>query len=203
MEVPTGTDWPVGTDRALATDRIAALEAEIARLTASESLYRTATLISGRMAWAADAGGAVIAMPEPFATVTGLGEEEAMGDGWLRIVHAEDLADVERAWRAALGSGRRYDHQFRARMADGTYRLMRARAIPMRGEGGRIINWIGTAEDIEDSRQGEQARRDAEERLRQSEELHRYTIELSQQMVFTSGTDGRILSISPRFWEIS
>src|SRR3954447_1151919 len=50
MEVARGTDWRAGTDGPLATDRSAALEAEIAKLTASESLYRTATQLSGRMA---------------------------------------------------------------------------------------------------------------------------------------------------------
>lgn len=187
----------------LEPDRIAALEAEIARLALSERLYRTATQISGRMAWSADAGGAITAMPEPFTTVTGLSEMDALGEGWLRVVHPEDRVAVERAWRAAIASGARYDHQFRARIADGSYRLMRARAVPIRGADACISSWIGTAEDIEDSRQAEQARRDAEERLRESEEVHRYTIELSQQMVFTAAPDGRIFSISPRFWEIS
>ena len=190
-------DVPVGADR------IAALEAEIARLAASESLYRTVTQISGRMAWAADAGGAIIAMPEPFTRVTGLAEADAMGDGWLGVVHPEDREEVEKAWREAVASGAHYDRQFRARVVDGSYRLLRARAVAMRGEDGCIRSWTGTAEDIEESRQAELARRVAEERLRESEELHRYTIELSRQMAFTAAPDGRIFSISPRFWELS
>src|SRR4051812_25770757 len=130
-------DDPVGADR------IAALEAEIARLAASESLYRTATQITGRMAWAADAGGAIVAMPEPFTKLTGLPEADAMGDGWLRVVHPEDREGVAQAWRAAIASGAHYDLQFRARIVDGSYRLMRARAVAMRGEGGCISGWTG------------------------------------------------------------
>ncbi|HEY0625978.1 MAG TPA: PAS domain-containing protein [Allosphingosinicella sp.] len=39
-------------------------------------------------------------------------------------------------------------------------------------------------------------RREAEERLRESEELYRYTLELSRQEVWTAAPDGRILTVS-------
>src|SRR4051812_37817990 len=159
-------------------DRIAALETELARLAASEKMYRMAMEISGRMAWAADAGGAVTMMRRPFSTVTGVAEEDAMGEGWLGIVHPDDRDRVKQAWLAAFAAGDRYDCEFRARRADGSYRLMRSRALPLRAEDQSLIGWTGTTEDIEEKRQSEQARRDAEERLRESEELHRYTLEL-------------------------
>src|SRR6476659_565271 len=120
-------------------ERIAALEAELARLTASEAMYRTAMELTGRMAWAADAGGAVTVMRAPFSTVTGVADEEAMGEGWLGIVHPEDRDRAKQVWRAAVASGEAYDCEFRARRADGTYRLMRSRAVPRRGEDGTIL----------------------------------------------------------------
>ena len=184
-------------------DRIAALEAELARLAASERMYRTAMEISGRMAWAADAQGAVTLMRTPFSTVTGVAEADALGDGWLTIVHPDDRDRVRQVWRAAVASGERYDCEFRARRADGSYRLMRSRGVPLRGDGQSITGWTGTTEDIEEKRRTEQARRDAEERLRESEEMHRYTLELGRQIVFTAAPDGRIFSISPRFWEMT
>ncbi|HEX8214727.1 MAG TPA: PAS domain-containing protein, partial [Allosphingosinicella sp.] len=46
-------------------------------------------------------------------------------------------------------------------------------------------------------------RRRAEEQLRESEELYRYTVELSQQLVWTASPDGRILSLSARFSELT
>jgi PAS domain S-box-containing protein len=184
-------------------DRIAALEAEIARLAASESMYRTAMELSGRMAWAADAGGAVTVMRTPFSTVTGVADEDAMGEGWLSIVHAEDRDRVKQVWRAAAASGEPYDCEFRARRADGTHRLMRSRAVPRRGEDQSILGWTGTTEDIEEKRHSEQARRDAEDRLRESEEMHRLTIELMRQIIWTTEADGRGLVLSPRYREIT
>ena len=48
-----------------------------------------------------------------------------------------------------------------------------------------------------------QERRAAEERLRESEELYRYTLELSQQMVWTADPEGKLLTMSPRYWELT
>ncbi|WP_146193550.1 PAS domain-containing protein [Sphingosinicella humi] len=46
-------------------------------------------------------------------------------------------------------------------------------------------------------------RRATEERLRESEELYRYTVELSQQLAWTAAPDGTILSISSRFADVT
>lgn len=45
-------------------------------------------------------------------------------------------------------------------------------------------------------------RRAAQERLRESEELYRYTVELSHQLAWTAGSDGRLLSVSRRMAEV-
>jgi two-component system sensor kinase FixL len=100
-------------------------------------------------------------------------------------------------------TGLPYQTEFRARRFDGSYRMMRSRAIPLRDERDRVTGWFGTTEDIEEERLAEQARGMAEERLRESEELHRYTLELSGQVVFTAAPNGRIISISPHFWELT
>lgn len=46
-------------------------------------------------------------------------------------------------------------------------------------------------------------RRRAEDRLRESEELHRFTVELGQQLVWTASPEGRLSSLSPRFSELT
>ena len=184
-------------------EQIAAMEAELARLRASELMYRAAAELSGRLVWAADADGAVTAMFTPFAAVTGIGEEKALGEGWLKVVHPDEREAVRGIWRESVRTGHPYEAEFRARRADGSYRLMRSRARPLRDAEDRITGWAGATQDIEEERLAEEARRDAEERLRESEEVHRYTLELSRQIVFTAATDGQIVSISPRFWELT
>lgn len=46
-------------------------------------------------------------------------------------------------------------------------------------------------------------RKRTENRLRESEELYRYTVELSQQLVWTADAAGRIASIGPRFHHVT
>lgn len=189
-----------GTDR---EERIAALEAELARVKASEKLHRSAAQLSGRMIWAADAAGAVTVAGAPFAKVTGRADAQALGEGWLKVVHPDDRAAVAAAWRAAVNAAAPFEAEFRAQCVDGSYRTMRSRAVPLRDQAGVLSGWAGAVEDVDEERRVERAGRDAEQRLRESEELHRYTIELSRQVVFSATNDGRIFSISPRFWELT
>ncbi len=202
---------PTSADRVAALEaenaglgaEIERLEAELARLRESEKMYRSSAELGGRLVWAANAKGDITAMKMPFATVTGVAESAALGEGWLDVVHPEDRSGTRRRWREAVRTGQPYEAAFRARVADGSYRAMRSRAVPLRGEGQRIGGWYGTTEDVEDEWRAEQARRDAEERLRESEELHRHTLELSQQIVWTVHADGRLATISPRFRELT
>jgi two-component system sensor kinase FixL len=48
-----------------------------------------------------------------------------------------------------------------------------------------------------------QERQAAEERLRESEELYRYTVELSRQMVWTATPEGRMVTVNRRFFEVT
>ena len=124
----------------------------LAELRASEALYRAASALTGRLIWAADAGGAVTIMRAPFAAVTGVDDSRALGEGWLKVVHPDDRAAVRRRWRQAVRSGELY-----AARVPGAPRRRRlpADAVPRgpdarRGRPDR--GWAGTTEDIEESR---------------------------------------------------
>lgn len=52
-------------------------------------------------------------------------------------------------------------------------------------------------------RQEIEERHAAEQRLREREELYRYTVELSRQFVWTAGPDGIIVPVSPLFGELT
>src|SRR6185436_12018012 len=70
------------------------------------------------------------------------------------------------AWGEAVASGRPLSTECRLRMADGSYRAFRVRAVPRRDESGAIVRWHGISEDVEDQKEAERAVRDAEERYR-------------------------------------
>jgi len=165
----------------------------------SEEMHRITLELMQQIAWTVEPDGSGLAFSDRYTELTGMAADE---DPALSI-HPDDRAHVVDRWAAALASGAPYTAECRLRMKDGGYRCFRVRAMPRRDSDGQILRWYGISEDIEEERRIDQARRDAEEKLRESEELHRYTIELSQQIIWTVDDEGQLLTISPRFREIS
>jgi len=184
-------------------DRVAGLEAELARLRESERMYRFSAQLSARLVWAADPEGRLTFLDHPFAALTGMSETEGLAAGWFGVVHPDDRESTEKLWRHSLETGETYFADFRVRRADGSYRMTRSRASAVRGEDGGIRRWYGTTEDIQDELDTEAARREAEERLRQSEDMHRLTLEMSQQIAWTTEADGSGLVMSERYEELT
>ncbi len=87
--------------------------------------------------------------------------EEMCGWRWTNVVHPDDVAKIVEKWRAALASGEPFEDEARVRRADGEYRLMLHRKVPLRNERGDIVKWFGSSIDIED-------RKRAEERIAQT-----------------------------------
>jgi PAS domain S-box-containing protein len=81
---------------------------------------------------------------------SGLNLEQSVGFSWLDAVHVEDREAAIKAWAEAERSGI-YSAEYRVRQAsDGVYRWFQARAVPVRDPSGHIVEWLGTATDIDD-----------------------------------------------------
>ena len=100
----------------------------------------------------------------------GLPLEEVCGWRWTGAVHPEDVAGLLQKWHAALGSGEPLEVEARVRRADGEYRLLLHRKVPLRDERGAILKWYGSSVDIEEQRRA-QERTLQDERERLSEAL--------------------------------
>ncbi|GEP04985.1 hypothetical protein MOX02_30230 [Methylobacterium oxalidis] len=66
--------------------------------------------------------------------------------------HPEDASDLEAAWRRAVATGEGFTGQWRLRRHDGTYRWHKLAMTPVHqhGEERSVIEWLGTALDIDD-----------------------------------------------------
>jgi PAS domain S-box-containing protein len=95
----------------------------------------------------------------------GLSLEDLSGWKWTAVIHPEDVAAMVERWRAALATGEPYEHEARARRADGEYRWMVHREVPLRDERGNIVKWYASSIDIEDRKRAEDALRQSEERF--------------------------------------
>jgi hypothetical protein len=72
----------------------------------------------------------------------------------MNALHPEDRAMDD--WHARLAAGEPFEQEGRLRRADGEYRRFLLRFVPLRDEGGNIVEWYATSTDIEDLKRAEE-----------------------------------------------
>jgi len=112
------------------------------------------------LVWSTLPDGSADFLNQRWLEYTGLALEEGLGLGWRSAVHPKDRARFVDEWRAAVAAGTPFEHEVRMRRADGEYRWMLIRAVPLRDELGTIVKWYGTSTDIEDRKRAEEALRE-------------------------------------------
>ena len=118
------------------------------------------------MAWTALPDGSNAFVNRRWAEYTGLSPEDTAVSGWTAAVHPEDRQAYSEKWRASLASGEPFESEARFRCAaNGEYRWLLARGVPLRDGHGNLVRWYGILTDIEDRKRAEEER----ERLRQVE----------------------------------
>src|SRR6266404_608543 len=116
--------------------------------------------------WSGPADGTLDFANERWRTNLGLGLEDLQGEGWQKMLHPDDRDRVMRAWEESVRTGIPYDQEERHRQADGSYRWVLSRGLPLRDDQGRIVRWFGSNTDIEDKKRAENALRESEQRWR-------------------------------------
>ena len=99
----------------------------------------------------------------------GVSLDDVEGWKWTNSVHPDDVAGIVDKWRACLASGEIFEYETRVRRADGEYRRMLHRKVPVRDEHGKILKWYGSSMDIEDYKRAEEQLRRSAEELQRSE----------------------------------
>lgn len=97
---------------------------------------------SALMVWRAAESGSVEDLPE-WSTLTGQSHEELAGDGWMDVIHPDDVERVRMAWRTAVLHGSEYNTDYRVKYADGVYRWVNSRGIPILNADGAVNYWVG------------------------------------------------------------
>ena len=109
--------------------------------------FRTLVDAADLAVWRTDAAGALVTDMPDWRDLTGQREEQLPGSGWLDAVPEPDRTRVREVWEASVRSGDIYDIEYPIVTADGGRRLVHARGRPVR-DGGRIVEWIGTVNDV-------------------------------------------------------
>jgi PAS domain S-box-containing protein len=112
--------------------------------------------------WTETPEGVVDFVNRRWVDYTGMTLEQAIGSGWNRMVHPDDIERVLSKWRILISEGKPREIESRLRRSDGTYRWFLSRCYPLVDRSGHILGWYGSDTDIHD-------RKEVEETLRRSE----------------------------------
>jgi PAS domain S-box-containing protein len=120
-----------------------------------------------QMLWTARPDGTIDYYSERWSEFSGFPAGAMASEGWISLVHPDDVAGLE-AWHAALRDVTRVTFENRLRRHDGTYRWHRHRILPIRDTHDEVTAWFASSTDIEEQKHEVatlQAAYDAEKRI--------------------------------------
>ena len=132
----------------------------------SEERFRSLVTATAAIVWGTPGSGQFDVEQQGWAAFTGQVFESMKGLGWLDAVHPDDRQNTATQWDQAIASGTMYENEHRLQRADGQFRHMSMRAVPIRGPDDIITEWVGVHTDIHDRKAADVILRDNEERVR-------------------------------------
>ncbi len=105
-------------------------------------------------------------MSPAFERIFGIPVERVYEDSraWLKIIHPEDSERFFAAQKKRAAGEYVDAPDFRIVRSDGTIRWIKTSLYPVRGDDGKILRYVGIADDITERKRAEQALRESEEK---------------------------------------
>jgi len=136
------------------------------KLRASELHLRRMTETIPEMLWSATAEGAIDYCNTRVLDYTGFSAEDLMGDGWIKLLHADEVDRAAPLWMSCVTTGAPYRAEVRIfRLAGRMYRWCVMSALPLLDQQGRIVKWYGTVVDMHDWKQAQEDLRNTQAEL--------------------------------------
>ncbi len=137
----------------------------------SERKYRFLADATPEIVWTESPEGRMTYVNRRFVEYTGVAAERALGGDWGPSLHEGDARRFRGCRERAARDGDPLEVECRLRRRDGAYRWFLARTLPRHDEGGAVVEWVGTATDIDDWKQAEAEREALLSREREAREL--------------------------------
>ncbi|UAJ09975.1 PAS domain-containing protein [Glacieibacterium megasporae] len=136
----------VGINFDLTESRVAAeaMSAAVARFSAAVDAM-------AGVLWTNSPEGEMIGEQRGWSALTGQAPDEYRGYGWAAAIHPDDAAATVDAWNVAVTARAPFVFEHRVRVADGSYRWFKVRALPVIADG-TVREWVGVHTDIDDAR---------------------------------------------------
>lgn len=128
----------------------------------SEENFRALIEATTQVVWTVAPNGESADIPKWWSELTGQSFEESAGLGWLEKVHPDDRETARDAWTEAFASQKTLKFEYRLLTKTGAYRHFAVKGVPVFQQDGQLRLWVGTFDDVTDTRQAEQALRESE-----------------------------------------
>lgn len=161
-------------------------------LNTSNRRFRTAMDAVHGVLWTNSADGRMLGEQPGWASVTGQSFSEYQNYGWASAVHPDDSEASIAAWNRAVESRSMFVFEHRVRHHSGAWRTFAIRALPILGEQGDIVEWVGVHTDITEQRAAEESLRQQAEVLA-SQVRHRQRAE-DQLRVLNENLEARVIA---------
>ncbi len=127
-----------------------------AALRESEGRFRLMADSSPALIWVADAEGKVVFANTRYAEVFGRPADDIHGDGWMRIVHPDDLQGHTEDFLAAFSARQRFRRLTRVVARSGETLWLHCEGAPRFDAGGAFAGYVGVNLDVSDAKRAEE-----------------------------------------------
>ncbi len=146
-------------------------------LNESSATFKFLTDAIPQIVWSSKANGKIDYYNKNWYNYTGLGTQENDTQAWEKVIHPQDLLNINETWVHSLETGETFEMEYRIKNAqDGAYRWHLGRSVAMKDEQGKVTKWFGTATDIHDQK------KKREELKRVNEELDNFVYTASHDL---------------------
>jgi PAS domain S-box-containing protein len=138
--------------------------------------------------WVTDALGNVLYASPTYLQMVGSTLDDLQQFGFTRLLAAPETKPAYKRWMQALRNGEEWEAEFPLQDNRGKFRVLVARARPVRDDKGVITSWVGVQLDLTETRRLERSLAETEDRLR-------VLLSAAPVMVYTTDEDLRYLTV--------
>jgi len=126
-----------------------------AALVESERYFHSMANLMPAFVWLDDPDGNLVFINRPWLDYTGHTLEEQLDDGWMSVIHPDDLDRMLHEMEETYRLRQPFVTQYRIRGRDGEYRWYADRGRPRIAEDDRLLGYIGVVLDITELREAQ------------------------------------------------
>src|SRR6266852_1844795 len=142
-----------------------------AELKASEGRFRSLSAASPIGIFETDPQGRGVYVNARWGEIAGMSPQDALGEGWKKAIHPDDLDAVIQDWSVTVGEERESASEFRIVTPSGDTRWISARSKQLVSEGGTVTGQVITIEDINERKRAAEVLAEARDRALEAARL--------------------------------